>query len=84
MWPKKVGLKAAEKAWSKIKNQPAVLALIATNLEMHANAGDWAEIQYAPNPATYLNGERWNDTVTPRAEPKSRNGGVADTLSIDF
>jgi hypothetical protein len=84
MWPKKTGKKAAEKAWLKIKDQSATLALIATNLEMQANSGNWTNPQYIPNPATYLNGENWNDTVYQRQEAKPRNGGVADTLSIDF
>jgi hypothetical protein len=84
MWPKKTSKKAAEKAWLKIKDQSATLALIATNLEMQANSGNWTNPQYIPNPATYLNGENWNDTVYQRQEPKPRHGGIADTLSIDF
>ena len=63
MWPKKVGKVAAVKAWKKVKDKPATLSLILINLEMHANAGDWKDVQYIPNPATYINQERWTDQV---------------------
>ena len=63
IWPKKVAKAQARKAWAKLKPDADVFALIVGNLETHANSGDWADIQFIPYPATYLNGQRWDDAV---------------------
>jgi hypothetical protein len=85
MWPKRVDKKKAQAAWRKVGNKQETLALIAANLEMQANAGNWnAEPQFIPYPATYINGERWNDTVTPRAETKPKHRTTEDTLNNPY
>ena len=61
VWPKRVAKAPARKAWGKLKDQPAILALIKLDLEARAKAGAWDDAKYIPNPATYLNQQRWND-----------------------
>lgn len=70
-YPRKDGKAAARKAWPK-----AVKRLEAPRLVAAARywAGLWAkagvERQFIPHPATWLNGDRWNDQPpAPRASP---------------
>lgn len=76
-YPKKVGKKAAAKAWERAKingNLEAVLAAVRTQL---ANP-KWQEEggRFIPNPATWINQGRWDDEPTtigkPRPAPKPR------------
>ena len=60
IWPKKTAKKAAEKAWNKAKVDVETFIVIQAHLEV---AYLTTEKQYIPNPATYINGERWNDEV---------------------
>lgn len=66
MYLKKSGKKDALKAWRKIK--PEMHTEILDKLEMLNRVvyGQRA-IQYVPMPATWLNGERWNDNPIPEA-----------------
>ena len=83
-WPKKTAKKAAARAWLKIKDKPQALSLILINLEEHANANDWDNPQYIPNPATYLNGEQWHDTVYKKQQSASRHRSTSDTLNNQY
>ena len=60
IYPRKVGKKPARAAWKRIKPDADVLILDAQK----RSAGDrrWLE-GIIPNPATYLNQERWNDEI---------------------
>lgn len=61
-WPKKVGKKDAEKAWKKTaKTRPTIDRLIGM-IEMHKASDQWKR-GIIPNPATWLNGERWSDIM---------------------
>jgi hypothetical protein len=70
-YPRKVSKAAARKAWPK-----ACKKLEAPRLVKAASywAGLWqqsgTDAQFVPHPATWLNGERWNDEP-PRASPGS-------------
>lgn len=61
-YPKKVGRKAAEKAWSKAKDKPAI-ADILTAISRASQSDQWKKEhgQYIPNPATWINQGRWSD-----------------------
>ena len=72
IWPKRVAKSAAQKAWKKLKPDAKLLREIYENLEKHAHAKDWEDAQYIPNPATYLNGRRWEDQVIIRSRPGAR------------
>lgn len=62
-YPKKVGKPAAERAFKKIKESDYPLLLPA--IEQHKRSKQWQKNdgEFIPNPATWLNQERWNDTL---------------------
>lgn len=59
-YPKKVAKKDARKAWDKIKPSEELLNTMLAAIEAQKQSKQWIE-GYVPNPATWLNGERWND-----------------------
>jgi len=68
LWPHKVGRKQAEKAWSKLKLSDELLDEITRGLakqlkehQMRTDNGMWCPDW--PNPATWINGERWKDEI---------------------
>lgn len=87
LWPKRVAKAPARAAWNKLKGQPATLALIKLDLEARANSGTWDDPQYIPNPATYLNQQRWEDEYhgTHQQAPTTARSGkyrsLEDTLN---
>jgi hypothetical protein len=64
-YPKKKAKKEAIKAWNKIKLDELLLKRIMDCLEKHKASKDWKKDggQFIPYPATWLNGERWNDEI---------------------
>lgn len=70
-WPKKKARSEAEKAWRKIPASlvPVILADVASRCR---GDPDWLkeEGRYIPNPATYLNGRRWEDQGISVAKPR--------------
>ena len=65
-YPKKVGKPSALKAFSKCKPDESLLQKMLDSLEIQKQSPQWAKDggQYIPHPATWLNGERWNDSTT--------------------
>lgn len=65
IYPKKDAKQAAERAWLKLKPDDDLKQAIIAGVQRDI-AGRWkdAERRYIPNPATYLNGGRWEDEVT--------------------
>lgn len=61
-YPKKLAKKDAIKAFAKIKMTEELLQEITSSVKAMKATKSWKE-GYAPNPATYLNGERWKDEV---------------------
>jgi hypothetical protein len=77
-YPKKVGQKAALKAWKKAKGKPPLPVLLAA-VEKQKTWAQWQRDggQYIPNPSTWLNQGRWNDEppeAQSRASPADRVG----------
>lgn len=62
LMPKKVAKAAAEKSYTKALKKIDHETLVG-HLEQHVNAGLWSDLQFGPNPASWLNGERWTDDV---------------------
>ena len=62
-YPKRKGKIAAQKAWSKIRLSEKQVSEILISLEWQTSQPDWQKDngQYIPNPATWLNGQRWLD-----------------------
>lgn len=62
IYPKRVARKLAERAWDKIDESEygdILLALVAWRRVWRQRGDD----QYTPNPASWLNGERWTDEL---------------------
>ena len=68
MYPRRVAKKDARKAWQKIP--PTQHSKILTALfEWRRIWQDRGEIEYIPYPASWLNGERWEDEYPPHHRP---------------
>ena len=77
-YPVKKGKLAARKAWDKLKLSDDVVKLIAENMKARMDAGEWEDKQYIPHPATFLNGRRWEDEVTPAKQSIRQNSIMND------
>ncbi len=64
-YPKKVGRKAAEKAFQNAQDRPRIDDLLAA-IQTHRVSPQWLKDdgQYIPNPSTWLNRGQWADVVT--------------------
>lgn len=62
-YPKKVAKLAALKEWKKLKPTGQIFADLMAALAVQKNSTDWTKQggRYAPYPATWLNGRRWED-----------------------
>jgi len=62
VYPKKVSKSLARKAWGKLKPDEELQKTILDDINRRMS-GEWKgkELQYIPNPATYLNQRRWED-----------------------
>lgn len=71
-YPKKVSKPTAEKAFQKAIKK-ADLSKILESVKIQKDSDNWKKDggQFIPNPATWLNGERWNDTIEIE-KPKTR------------
>lgn len=88
-YPKKVGKGAAEKAFSRIHGISSLLPVLLASIEAWRKTDQWRKDagQYIPNPATWLNQRRWEDTIgvdiTPLASPNGRNAGTYNDGNIN-
>jgi len=75
IYPKKVKKKDALKAWLKIKPDEELLNKISDALKQQKKSADWIKEKgkYIPYPASWLNGERWNDIITTTGGQKNGN-----------
>lgn len=64
VYPEKKAKKEAAKAWKSMRLDAKADELIADVRRRIATDSGWLE-GFAPNPATYLRGERWNDAIKP-------------------
>jgi len=76
IWPRKVGKGEAKKAWDKaaLKKSPDELFAAALAYAEHKHR---PAKQFVPHPATWLNGERWDDELPepPEAEKRTQSPG---------
>ena len=80
VYPKKVGKKDALKAWQKLKPDDALTKTIVGGVRKWQASKQWAEDggRFIPHPATFINGERWNDECEPAKQvyvPKNYDTG---------
>jgi len=78
-YPKKAGRKSALSAWQSKRLEPRADGLIADVRLRSGTDRKWLD-GFAPNPATYLNQERWNDEIerganAARASPNKPSAG---------
>ena len=93
-YPKKIGKRAALKAWKGTKSKPDIAVLLAA-IAKQKTWPQWQRDggQYIPNPSTWLNQGRWSDEppeTQSRASPPGRagfgkyGGGNQDYGQSDF
>jgi hypothetical protein len=80
--PRKVGKKAAEKAWGKALKDGADPGVIVSAMKSHAKwwETDGTDTQFIPHPATWLNQGRWLDELEAQDEgpPEFRRDAVME------
>lgn len=79
-YPKKVAKSTAKKAFEKVS---APLETLLTAIERQKCSEQWSKDngQFIPNPATWLNQERWNDELVPAGNtsiPKGASGELGE------
>lgn len=67
IYPRKANKPAALKAWRKAKldNQPELVNSIDSALREQIVSGVFADLKFAPYPASWINGRRWEDEIVP-------------------
>lgn len=81
-YPKHVARSDALKAWMKLSPKNGTVEQIMQSLELHKNT-TWKSLdpKYIPNPATWLNGRRWEDEPIVSGEQKKEKD---DELPADI
>ena len=70
-YPKKVGKKAAFKAWQKAKDRPPLPDILdAIKAQTHSKQWTKDNGEYIPHPATWINAGRWDDEQRKPHTPK--------------
>lgn len=66
-YPKKVAKADAKKAWVKLKTTGEQREQIRVGLEKAKRSAGWLKDggQFIPNPASWINGQRWEDEIEP-------------------
>ncbi len=72
-YPKKQAKQDAVRAWGKIKMTEDLYTNIIQGLDRAKKSRQWTE-GFIPNPATWLNGRRWEDEHTPNKDSNLING----------
>jgi hypothetical protein len=84
VWSKKASKKAAMKAWAKLNPNLELVERICADVSERMESDEWTQEgrRYCPNPATYINGEKWEDEAAQEANPwaelEARYGGGKD------
>ena len=74
-YPRKVGKKEALKAFTRASPDDALLERMLTAVEKYKRSDQWTRDAgaFIPNPATWINQERWTDEIqTGHATPRTR------------
>lgn len=67
IYPRKDAKKATRALWNKLRLPSKTVAEILADIPMRmANHSVWQNKQFIPHPSSYLNGERWQDSITPK------------------
>lgn len=71
VYPRHEGKQAALKAFEKIDPDDELLERMINAIMAQKKSAQWADPQFIPHPATWLNGHRWEDEPT-KAAPQSK------------
>lgn len=81
IYPIKKNKIRAKKIWDKKKLNKIAVLICNDVSNRQVNDSAWADEQYIPHPSTYLQNERWNDTVTTQPKYTSSKSKGGDALS---
>ena len=67
LYPRKENKQQARRAWAKLKPNQELFNMMANALEYRRQTKEWLaeDGRYIPHPASWLNGRRWEDEITP-------------------
>lgn len=86
-YPRRVGKKAAQKAWEALRPDESTQQDILDALAWQSLTPDWQKDggRFIPHPATYLRGERWTDERPQmlREDRHDRLQGLRDFVNGD-
>lgn len=79
IYPIKKNKIRARKIWERKKLNKIAVLICNDVSNRQVNDSAWTDEQYIPHPSTYLQNERWNDTITasPKQTCTKSNGGDA-------
>lgn len=82
-YPRKAAKAAALKAWQKLNPSQELVERILAHVRDHKRSPDWIKDggQFVPYPATFLNGQRWEDDIPPDTGPGMAYHGYQERLS---
>lgn len=82
-YPNKKAKKAAWKAWVKLDYTPELGQRIMAGLTAAVASEQWTKDggRYVPHPATWINGERWEDDYKPAKARNTKYDSVGTTAS---
>lgn len=85
-YPKKIAKQQALKAWQKIKPDDELVRRILSALEQHKKSAQWLKDngQFIPYPASWLNGQRWEDESEVQNGKNSSNSGLGAKSESDW
>lgn len=82
-YPRKAAKAAALKAWQKLNPSPELVERILAHVRDHKRSQDWIKDggQFVPHPATFLNGQRWEDDIPPDTGPGMAYHGYQERMA---
>lgn len=80
-YPRRDSKKAARKAWAKLNPSPQLVTQMIEALAWQVPLNRWDTVnrEFAPYPASWLNGERWEDE-----RPRKVQRAMSDAAALVF
>lgn len=82
-YPKKISKGDAEQSWLAIAPSPELTATIMAAVEAHKRHPSWADLQYVPYPASWLNKRGWENVLDTTAGV-TKNGQQPQQQSLRY
>jgi hypothetical protein len=80
-YPRKAGDK--KKAFQAFKKAGVELQVLLDAISRQKQSSQWQKAEYIPHPATWLNGRRWEDELTPAGGVPKGASGVLGAAELD-